>query len=316
MGDDRPVLTLAHSPDSDDMVMWWPLTGMLGPDGVRVAGADGAPAIETGGFRFACRAEDIEALNRESMGAGEFDITAISAGAYPGVADRYAITACGASLGDGYGPKVVVRPDDERSDLAALAASDAVFAIPGVHTSAFLALRLLAGRSDLRHRPMHFMEVIGAVAGGDCDAGVLIHEAQLNAESDGVRVVGDLGALWGAKTGLMLPLGLNVVRRDLDERFGAGSCDAVARTLASSVRHAMDHPAASKRFLRMHASGRPEWHDDDLLDRYLAMYVNETTVDLGSAGRRALDRFLSDGASAGLCGGIPAGIRLAGGVSD
>jgi len=301
-----PTLRLAHSPDSDDLVMWWPLTGMRGPDGVAVAGAMGTPRVDTGGFRFDCEGVDVEALNREASSPEcGFDITAISAAAYPAIAGRWAITRCGGSFGEGYGPRVVVREGSgvqRPEDLRGLR-----IAVPGTRTSAYLALSLLLGEGAGRGFegvPMLFSEVPGAVAEGRADAGLLIHEAQLTHGSLGLREVVDLGAWWTDTRGLPLPLGLNVVRRDLDGRYGPGSCARVAAALSASVRYAVEHGRESRDYLLLHSAGRPEWRDPDLVDRYLAMYVSRLSVDMGEAGVAALHRFFSEGAARGYIGPV------------
>lgn len=310
------LLTLAHSPDSDDMVMWWPLTGMIGPDGSRVPGHDGRPAFDTGPFAFRTIPEDIERLNRRAIEQGDLDITAISAHAYPHIASRYRITGCGASMGDGYGPRIVVPAASPVQSLEDLARRRITVAVPGVRTTAFLVLSLLTraaaeGRTEaagLPHEEMLFSDVVAAVTSGRCGAGLLIHEAQLNYADAGLRLIADLGAAWKARTGLPLPLGLNVLRRDLDARFGEGAAKEVAMLLESSVRHCRTHSDASRRFLRLHASGAPdglaareEWTDDALLDRYMAMYVNDDTQDLGRRGEQALARLYAEAHAAGLC---------------
>lgn len=289
------------------MVMWWPLTGMIGPDGVRVAGAEGEPALDTGRFAFRTLPEDIERLNRRAIERGDLDITAISAHTYPHVASRYRITACGASLGDGYGPKVVVPVGSPIQSLDDLAGAGVTVAVPGVRTTGYLVLSLLTS-PDLPHEEMLFSDVVAAVLSGRCGAGLLIHEAQLNFADVGLRPLADLGAAWKARTGLPLPLGLNVVKRDVDARFGTGTEKEVAVLLESSIRHSRRHSDASRRFLRLHAAGdtlgagrRDEWHDDTLLDRYMAMYVNDDTQDMGARGEQALARLYAEASAAGLC---------------
>lgn len=298
-------LRLAHSPDSDDLVMWWPLTGMRGPDGTPVAGELGTPRVDTRGFRFETVGVDVEALNQAVVGpAGStsaHDITAISAAAYPAIRDRWAITRCGGSFGEGYGPRVVVRDDSpirEPSDLRGT-----MVAVPGTRTSAFLALSLLLGEGADRgfsHEAMLFSDVPAAVIDRRTDAGLLIHEAQLTFGRMGLRKVVDLGAWWTQRTGLPLPLGLNVVRRNLDGRFGAGTVETVSAVLSASVRHAVEHADESRKFLLLHSEGREEWKDDALVEEYLSMYVSRMSVDMGGRGVAALHRFLGDGAARGF----------------
>lgn len=300
---DPITLTLAHSPDSDDLVMWWPLTGLDGR----------SPAVDVGRFRFELVARDVEELNKIVVGGdATYDVTAISCAAYPAVADRYAITQCGGSFGEGYGPRVVVRegaklrsPDDLRG---------ARVAVPGVNTSAFLAMSVMLGASKecrgFEAVEMLFSDIPGAVARGEVDAGVLIHEAQLTFADMGLLELVNLGAWWSTTTDLPLPLGLNVVRRDLDDRFGAGAVREVAAILDASVRHAVAHPAESRAHLRANRGDREEWDDDALLDEYLRMYVSGLTVDMGERGRSAIAELLARGARAGLCAPV-GGIDLA-----
>ncbi len=305
------TLRLAHSPDSDDLVMWWPLTGMRDASGEPVPGTRGEPAIDTGRFRFVTRGDDVETLNKAALAGDEsFDITAISAAAYPRLADKWLITACGGSFGEGYGPKVVVREDSRIRDLDSLAAvlrGGGVLAIPGRNTTAFLTLSLAlsasshAGETLPRVDELPFAEIPGAVAEGRAAAGLLIHEAQLTFADLGLRPVLDLGQWWDGQTLLPLPLGLNVIRRDLDARFGDGACDEVALLLHASVHHARTNLDDSKRYLRLHAAGREEWHDDALVDRYLSMYVSDLTEDMGERGRNALRELYGRASAAGLC---------------
>ncbi|MEM1329917.1 MAG: MqnA/MqnD/SBP family protein [Planctomycetota bacterium] len=302
---DLPMLTLAHSPDSDDLVMWWPLVGVTDARGQPLEGNLGKPAIDTGGFRFDLLAEDVQALNRRAIERGDLDITAISAHAYPHLSDRYRITSCGGSFGEGYGPKLVAKRDDGPASLSDLAGKR--LAVPGVHTTAYLTLQLLAHEAGVSpdaiqavERP--FEEVAGAVASGEADAGLLIHEAQLTIARDAeLGVVLDLGAAWQEARGLPLPLGLNVIKRDLDDRYGPGSCARVSAILSASVEHAVTNPDTSKLLLRKRAHERPEWNDDALVDKYLSMYVSDLTRDMGEAGTGALEALLGEGARLGLC---------------
>lgn len=292
------TLTLAHSPDADDLVMWWPLSGITGPDGVAVDGELGKPRVDTQGFSFELVARDVEELNQAAIdGSSPYDVTAISCGAYPKLKDVYAITRSGASFGENYGPKVVVKNGSAIASLEDL--SGRVVAIPGVNTSAYLTLRLMV--PGVEARPMLFSEIPGAVARGDVDAGLLIHEAQLTFGDLGLRAVVDLGQRWHeTHGGDPLPLGLNVVARSLDERFGEGSVEQVSGILGDSIRCAVEHRDASKVYLRLNKGTRDEWDDDALVDRYLDMYVSPMTLDMGERGRVAIERFLALGADAGL----------------
>ncbi len=293
-------LTLAHSPDADDMAMWWPITGMRGPEGSPLAGERGRPVIDTGRWRFDPLPDDVQRLNRRAIEVGDLDITAISAHAYPHVRDRYAITGCGGSFGEGYGPKLVVPTASPHDSLEQLFGGSARLAVPGLHTTAYLALCVLLGR-ELPAEERLFSEIPGAVASGEFDAGLLIHEAQLSFADLGLRQLGDLGSLWKQRFDSILPLGLNVIRRDLDERFGEGSLGDVSAILQRSVVCAMERRDDTKAFLRLHAERRPEWLDDALVDRYLDMYVSEMTRDMGEVGVGALTTLLGEGTRLGLC---------------
>lgn len=304
-----PTLTLAHSPDSDDLVMWWPLCGMTHEDGTPIEGALGKPALDTRGFVFEPMPEDVEVLNRRAIETGDLDITAISAHTYPHIKDRYQITDCGGSFGESYGPRVVARVDDERFirelPVEALLMDDITIAVPGRKTTAFLTLSLMLRAIEpartMRAVEMPFAEIIGAVQGGKADAGLLIHEAQLTFEDAGLRKLADLGEWWNSTTQMPLPLGLNVIRRDLDARYGAGTCAKLAGLLSESVEYAIAHEAESREFLRIRGEGRPEWSDDALVKQYLAMYVSPLTRSMGEKGRTALGQLLSKGHEAGLC---------------
>lgn len=277
-----PRLTLAHSPDADDLVMWWPLAGLQGS----------APAIDTQGFEFDLIGADVEELNKLLI-AGEtpYDLCAISAAAYPHVSDRYRITACGASFGEGYGPKLVCRPDHPSSQapLEALR-NGATLAIPGVNTTAFNVLKLAVGdrHGSIQSQEMPFLEIAPAVLDGRIDFGLLIHEAQLTFAEIGLSAALDLGAWWEQTHDLPLPLGLNVVARNLDERFGTGTTDRVARMLVESVDYALAHPDESQQYLLRTNPNRTEWQDRDLLEKYLSMYVSVLTRDAGARGEQSL----------------------------
>lgn len=295
-------ITLAHSPDADDVAMWWPLTGLSDLQGHPLPGESGEPVIDTRGWAFRTVAEDIQVLNARAIERGDFDVTAISAHAYPYLATRYRITRCGSSMGESYGPKLVVRTDAPWSDWREMMGSEdpRPLAIPGRHTTAFLTLCILADQTP-SVREMHFQSIIGSVLGGETRAGLLIHEAQLDPESLGLRTMLELGPAWTGMTGTPLPLGLNVIRRDLDERFGVGSCAEIAMLLQQSVRHAIERPEQTRAFLIARSEQRPEWRDAALLDRYLQMYVNERTVDLGEDGIDALRRLYAEGSVRSLC---------------
>ncbi|MBX3357541.1 MAG: ABC transporter substrate-binding protein [Phycisphaeraceae bacterium] len=319
MSDSRPTLALAHSPDPDDVFMWWPITGKVD---VRNPGAPlQAPVLDTGRFRFKAIPADIDVLNRRAVEHGDLDITAVSMSTYPYIRGRYALTACGSSMGYGYGPKLVARAG---SGLTASNVADrlrapgrsARLAIPGAKTTAYLVFSLMVG-GQVESVEMPFDRIMDAVSSGSgprgeaIDAGLLIHQAQLTFATLGLEQIADVGAWWRDHTGLPLPLGGNAVRRDLDDRFGPGTCDDVAGILLDSIRHALANRDESIRYAMSFA---PEI-DYDQANRYIDMYVNDLTVDAGIVGRNAVRTLLSAGFAAGLCPD-PGDISLIGPSAD
>lgn len=284
--DDRPTLRLGHSPDPDDAFMWFPITG--------IAGAE--PALDTGRFRFEAVQQDIETLNRRSD-RGELEVTAISVAQYPHVSERYAFTSCGSSMGDGYGPRLVARAN---LPLESLRDGTATLAIPGRRTSAWLATGLMLGdASRVRATEVPFDQVIERVAAGEFDAGLVIHEGQLTFQNHGLVLLADLGAWWTSRTSLPLPLGGNVIRRDLEDRFGPGTLREVTATLLRSLNFALEHRDQAIDYALQYARGM----DRALADQFVAMYVNKHTLDFGPTGREAVRRFLSEAEAAGLVPG-------------
>ncbi len=253
-----------------------------------------AGKIDTGGRRYVQELADIESLNRRAL-AGELEVTAVSLHAYAYLADRYALLAHGASIGDRYGPRLVARTParaDPRSDVAGKRV-----AVPGELTTAFLVLKLY--QPDFRAVVEPFDQIEECVAAGRADAGLLIHEAQLTFGDRGLHLWADMGEWWHAETGLPLPLGGNVVRRDLGEAL----MREIARDLKASIEYGLAHRAEALR----HAKGFSRGLDDARTDRFVGMYVNRFTVDYGAAGRRAVAELLARGARAGL---IPATVDL------
>lgn len=280
--DDRPTLRLAHSPDPDDVFMWWPLFERDGRP----------PAIDTGRFRYEPIREDIETLNQRSN-EGDLEITAMSCAQYPHVQDRYVITACGASMGEKYGPKLV---SNQPMTLDQLRTKMPRIAVPGTRTSAFATLCIMLGRADFPHEVVPFDQIPDAVAGGEFDAGVVIHEGQLTYEQSGLHLIEDLGRWWHEREGLMLPLGVNAVRRDLEREHGEGTLEAIAATLHNAVVYALEH--------REEAIGEAMTYARGLAasdaDRFVRLYVNLWTLDFGVEGKCAVERFLTCCAGAGL----------------
>ncbi|HKC23470.1 MAG TPA: MqnA/MqnD/SBP family protein [Thermoanaerobaculia bacterium] len=266
------TIVLAHSPDSDDAFMFY---------GLR------ANAVDTEGISYVHELADIETLNSRAL-AGELAITAVSFHAYAYLADRYLLLPHGASFGDGYGPCVVAR--DQRGAPRLLAdLAGARVAIPGKLTSAALALRLYA--ADAATAVVPFDEIGAAVLAGEFDAGVLIHEGQLTWRDEGFRLLADLGALWKEETGLPLPLGGNVVRKDLGEERIA----KVSRALGASILYALDHREEALTDALRFARGLSR----EKADRFIGMYVNDWTRAYGPKGREAVRLFLARGYEAG-----------------
>jgi 1,4-dihydroxy-6-naphthoate synthase len=287
--DPRPVLRLGHSPDPDDAFMWWPLADFTTPDG-----KTHAPRIHTAGYRFHHVLEDIQSLNVRSE-KGELEITALSIHQYPFVAEHYALTTCGSSMGDGYGPMIVTKPGRFTSlrDLRG-----AKLAIPGLRTTAWLSCQLALAehglcRDDVQWEPVMFDQIPAAVLSGDYDAGLIIHEGQITFAQQGLALLIDLGAWWKQTRGLPLPLGGNAIRRDLVD---AGAGPTICRVLLDSIEFALAHRDEAVAFSLNYARDL----DPSLASRFVGMYVNDWTLDYGDLGRRAVQRLLDDGAAAGL----------------
>ncbi len=280
-------ITLAHSPDPDDVFMWWPL-----------GTATSEPTIDTGPFRFTPVPEDIQVLNQRAITTGDLDVTAISIHAYPHLKDRYRLTSCAGSFGEAYGPKLITRENlaahlDTPMDV--IRNREATIAVPGVNTTAFLVTHLLLER-EFRYIELPFDQITGAVADGRADAGLVIHDAQLTYAEQGLVEIVDLGRWWGSANGLPLPLGGNVIRRDLDDRYGPGTTDALGVLLYESIEHALENWQDGKSRI---GPAYPDL-DDPTLDRYLRMYVSDLTLDPGEPGRAAIDLLLHAGFELGL----------------
>ncbi|MBL1218675.1 MAG: ABC transporter substrate-binding protein [Planctomycetes bacterium] len=302
---DRPVLRIGHSPDPDDAFMWFPLTGIEGECG---------PLIDTGRFAFEAVALDIETLNQKAQQSAELEITAISTAQYPYIADRYALTSCGASMGSGYGPRLVARRDvlgDAVPESAAavsrwVGGSDGRsirLAIPGERTSAWLAMRLMMqaeariAPDAVTAEPVPFDEILPRVADGEFDAGLVIHEGQLTFEQYGLVLLQDMGQWWGAHSGTPLPLGANTIRLDLEAQHGPGTLREVTTTLSSSIAYALEHRDQAIDYALKFGRGL----DRALAEQFVSMYVNKHTIDYGEQGREGVRRFLHEAAEAGLC---------------
>jgi 1,4-dihydroxy-6-naphthoate synthase len=266
--------------------MWWPLFEV-----------DGDPApVQSDRFRFEAVTHDIETLNERSR-TGELEITAISCAQYPWVKDRYALTACGSSMGDEYGPKLVSRVPMSIDALKRPAKGPPVMvAVPGVRTSAFAALNIMLGAGTFGFRAVPFDQIIERVCSGEFDAGLVIHEGQLTFAHAGLHLVEDLGRWWSAKFHLPMPLGANVIRRDLEQRFESGTLREVMELLLRSVEYSMAHRAEGLSHARAHGRGITE----AMTDQFVDMYVNKWTLDFGAVGRKAVEEFLGQASAAGL----------------
>ena len=260
---------IAHSPDSDDAFMFYGLA---------------SGRVPSNGFELEHVLADIETLNRAAF-EGQYEITAVSFHAYAHLTDRYVLLPHGASMGDRYGPVVVARKDGPTS------VRDVTVAIPGELTTAFLALRLFD--RDVRHVVVPFDQIQEKVHSGDVAAGLLIHEGQLTYEAEGLAKIVDLGEWWAQRTGgLPLPLGGNVIRRDL----GAAAIATLSRLLHDSIAYALAHRAEAVDYAMRFGRGL----DRTRTDQFVGMYVNQLTLEYGERGRQAVRRLLEDAYAAGL----------------
>ena len=263
------TIHVAHSPDSDDAFMFYAL-------------AEGK--IDTGDLRYVHELQDIESLNQRAL-RGELEVTAVSIHAYAYLADQYALLPHGASMGDQYGPRLVAREPMSRTSVRGKRV-----AIPGPLTSAFLALRLY--EPDFIPIPTPFDEIEDAVEHGDVDLGLLIHEGQLTFADRGLHLVADMGEWWFTETGLPLPLGGNVVRKDL----GAALTRDISRHLRASIAYGLQHRKGALDHAMQYARGL----ERSRADTFVGMYVNDWTLDYGDRGRQAVRLFLQRGHEAGL----------------
>ena len=262
---------VGHSPDPDDAFMFYGIA---------------KEKVDLHGYEIVQVLEDIESLNRRCL-AGELEVSAVSIHAYAHLADRYALMPCGASMGDGYGPIVVAR-----SAFDPVALTDKTIAVPGTMTSAFLALQLFLG-CGFSFKVVPFDKILDVVNRGEVDAGLVIHEGQLTYATEGLERLVDLGLWWADRTGgLPLPLGGNVVRKDL----GTPVMRELTAVLSSSIAYGLEHRPEALAYARDYGRGL----DDDLADRFVGMYVNDLTLDYGERGRLAIERLLDEGANAGL----------------
>ena len=263
------TITVAHSPDSDDAFMFYGLA---------------TNKLETKGLKFEHTLKDIQTLNEDAKN-GVFDVTAISFHAYAYVSDKYALLPHGASIGDNYGPIVVAREPREADEISSMK-----IAVPGEMTSAYLALKIY--NKDFEHVVVPFDEIIDAVKSGDVDAGLLIHEGQLFYNQMGLHKVLDLGEWWHEKTGLPLPMGGNVIRRDLGPKLMKQVSEYLHESIVYSMENREDALAYAMQFARD--------MEPALADRFVGMWVNDLTLDYGKRGKEAVKLLLSEGYKAGI----------------
>jgi len=271
------TLQLGHSPDPDDAFMFYALA---------------KNKIDTKGWQFEHVLRDIQTLSAWAR-EGKLEITAISIHAYPYVAKHYALTSCGSSMGDGYGPMIVSKPPMSIDDLRGKR-----IAIPGELTTAFLTAQLCLGKGSFTPVVTMFDEIPAKVARGEVDAGLIIHEGQLTYKTLGLHLVVDLGVWWKDKTGLPLPLGGNCIRKDL----GRPAMQEVTDILKQSIQYSLDHREPAVEYSLQY--GRDL--NKELADKFVGMYVNHWTIDYGDIGRRAITTLLNEGAKAGLVPAIDA----------
>lgn len=263
------TVTVAHSPDSDDAFMFYGLA---------------THKLETVGIKFEHTLKDIQSLNEDAKN-GVYDVTAISFHAYAYVADKYALLPHGASIGDKYGPIVVAREPRSPDEIR-----DMKIAVPGELTSAYLALRLF--NRDFEHVVVPFDQIIDAVQNGEADAGLLIHEGQLFYKQMGLDKVLDLGEWWHEKTGLPLPMGGNAIKRDM----GPELMKQVSKHLHESIIYSMEHREDALQYAMQFARDMAP----EMADRFIAMWVNDLTLDYGERGKKAVRTLLSEGHKAGI----------------
>ena len=268
------IIRIGHSPDADDAFMYYAL-------------AHGK--VRVGNYEVQHVMEDIESLNKRAL-SGELEGTAISAGAYPQVADKYRIMSVGSSIGRNYGPMIVAR-----SDRADTSLQNARVAIPGTYTTAYLLLRLYA--EGFEAVPIDFDKIMPAVQNGEVDAGLLIHEGQVTYSDEGLVKLLDLGEAWGQDTGLPIPLGLDMVRRDLGEEMAV----LMAESLRDSIQYAFDHEDEALDYAIKFSRGI----ERETCRRFVRMYVNDDTLDMGEEGKRALETLFSRALERGIIDAIP-----------
>ncbi|MCA8988780.1 MAG: ABC transporter substrate-binding protein [Planctomycetaceae bacterium] len=268
--DEKMIIHVGHSPDPDDAFMFHALAN---------------DKIDTGRYKFVHELQDIESLNQRAF-RGELELTAVSLHGYAYLTDQYALCACGASMGDKYGPMVVAREPMSIDDLRGK-----TIAIPGKLTTEFLTLQLLLG-SDATYVEHEFDQILNLVENGQVDAGLIIHEGQLTYGTQGLELIVDLGEWWFEQTGYPLPLGANAIRRDL----GREVMEEVTAYLKQSIEYGLAH----RKDALAHAMKYGRDLDTQLTDKFVGMYVNDWTIDFGDVGREAVALLLRKGYEQGI----------------
>jgi len=268
-------IQIAHSPDSDDAFMFYGLA---------------TSKIKVAGYKFVHNLTDIETLNQRAHKDAFYDVTAISFHAYPYLQEKYALMSAGSSMGEGYGPMLVATRKIGTGKLKPSDLSKLRIAVPGTMTTAYLTLKLFA--PEIQTHVVEFDKITAAVASGEYDAGLLIHEGQLTYGNDGLQKILDLGQWWRTETGLPLPLGGNAIKRSLGPE--------VMLTTAHAIRDSIQHGLENREQALQYAMQFARDLDPNLANRYVGMYVNERTIDMGDDGREAVRRILAMGYERGI----------------
>lgn len=266
-------IRLAYSPDSDDLFMFWAIL---------------EKKIDTEDFDFTWESSDTESLNESALNTEQFDVTAISIHNYAYVADRFLLLPHGGSIGNNYGPVLVAKDDIPLDQL-----SDKKIAVPGVKTTAYLILKMICKTFKEEVVPIQpFSKVFDEIDAGAVDAGLVIHEGRLNYEERGLKKIVDIGEWWYQQFKLPLPLGGNVIRKEL----GLKTISRVSKILKESIRYALDHKDEAIDYLIKNDPRKETFlKDKELLSRYLDMYANEQTYDYGEEGRKSVQLLLDEG---------------------
>ena len=260
---------IGHSPDPDDAFMFYALT---------------KGSLKTENRKYDHVLLDIETLNEHAK-SGKYEVSAVSIHSFPLISDKYHLMNCGASMGEGYGPMLI-----SNKNITIEEAKKKKIAIPGLGTSAYLALRLAWGEVDVEVVP--FDEIMPRVLSDDFEVGLIIHEGQVTWKDEGVKLIQDLGIWWNEKTGLPLPLGGNIVRKDL----GLKECEKITEDVKNSIVWSIENPDSSLEFAKRWGRGI----DDETNKKFVQMYVNNRTIDYGDEGREAIREFLRQGIEIGL----------------